>query len=301
MALATSVGLSSWAGKHVGRLRWCALGWLAGMGLACSAPAAKQYVLEGQILAVRAGTQELLIKHGDIVNFMPGMTMAFRVAEPRLLEGAAAGDLIKATLNVSDAEAWISTVEKTGAAPLTDVPTAGVAEGADLLEPGEAAPDTPLVDQRGETVRLTDWRGSAVAVTFIYTRCPLPQFCPMLDRRFEEAQRLVAADAGLAGRVRLLSVSFDPDADRPEILNAHAAKLHADPAVWRFATAPRDQVDRFAVRFGVNVMREADGTITHNLRTGIVDPQGRMTQLLDGSRWTATELVQHLRAALAGS
>lgn len=157
------------------------------------------------------------------------------------------------------------------------------------------------MDERGQTVQLSSWRGSAVAVTFIYTRCPLPQFCPMLDRRFAEAQTLAAADPALAGRVRLLSVSFDPDGDRQEILAAHAAKLHADPAVWRFATAPRDQVDRFAVRFGVNVIREEDGTITHNLRTAIINPQGQVTRLLDGSQWTAPDLVAQLRAALAGS
>ncbi len=264
-------------------------------------PQARQYPLEGQILAVRPATNELLIKHGDIPNFMPRMTMAFRVAEPTLMDGRSAGDLIKATLNVTDKDAWISTVEKTGTAPLPDVPASGPAQGADLLDEGEVAPETALTDQRGQPIRLTDWRGSAVAVTFIYTRCPLPQFCPMLDRRFAEVQRVVAADPALAGRVRLLSVSFDPDADTPEVLAAHAAKLGANPDVWRFATAPRDEVDRFAIRFGVNVIRETDGTITHNMRTAVVGPNGKVTRLLDGSEWTADALVADLRAALAGS
>lgn len=271
---------------------------------ACTAtpkPEARQYPLEGQILAVRPASQELLIKHGDIPNFMPGMTMAFRVSEPKLMEGRVAGDLIKATLNVADMDAWISTVEKTGSAPLPDVPAPGPAVGVDLLEPGEAAPEATLTDQRGQPVRLADWRGSAVAVTFIYTRCPLPQFCPMLDRRFAEAQRLVAADATLAGRVRLLSVSFDPDADTPALLQAHATKLGANPDLWRFATAPRDEVDRFAIRFGVNVIRESDGTITHNMRSAVIGPSGRVTHLLDGSEWTAEQLVAHLREALSGS
>lgn len=269
---------------------------LAGCG-----PQAKQYPLEGQILAVRPATNELLIKHGDIPNFMPGMTMAFRVAEPKLLEGRSAGDLIKATLNVTDRDAWISTVEKTGSAPVPDVPAASPAEGADLLDEGEQAPETALTDHTGRPLRLPDWRGSAVAVTFIYTRCPLPQFCPLLDRRFAEVQRLAAADPALAGRVRLLSVSFDPDADTPQVLAAHAAKLGANSGVWRFATAPRDEVDRFAIRFGVNVIREGDGTITHNMRTAVVGPNGRIARLLDGSEWTADALVADLRAALAGS
>jgi protein SCO1/2 len=271
------------------------------LGLAACGPQAKQYPLEGQVLAVRPETQQLLIKHGDIPNFMPGMTMAFRVAEPGLLDGRVAGDLVKATLNVSETDAWISTVEKTGTAPLPEVPAETVAARAELLEPGATAPDTALTDERGQALRLSAWRGSAVAVTFIYTRCPLPQYCPMLDRRFEEVQRLAKADAALAGRIRLLSVSFDPDADTPPILTAHARKLHADPEMWRFATAPRDEVDRFAVRFGVNVIRETDGTITHNMRTAVIDPAGRVTALLDGSQWTAPELLAHLRDAAAGS
>jgi len=279
-------------------------GWGAALfaaALAGCAPRAREYPLEGQILAVRPATNELLIKHGDIPNFMPGMTMAFRVAEPRLLADRTAGDLIRATLNVTDTDAWISTVEKTGSAPLPDIPSASPAEGSDLLDAGEAVPDTTLTDQAGRPIRLTEWQGSAVAVTFIYTRCPLPQFCPMLDRRFAEVQRLAAADPALAGRVRLLSVSFDPDADKPEVLAAHAAKLGANPDVWRFATAPRDEVDRFAIRFGVNVIREHDGTITHNMRTAVVGPNGHVTHLRDGSEWTADALVADLRAALAGS
>ncbi len=285
--------------------RWVGLtGWgavLAAALLAACGPQARQYPLEGQILAVRPATNELLIKHGDIPNFMPGMTMAFRVAEPKLLEDRAAGDVIKATLNVTDRDAWISTVEKTGSAPVPEVPAAGPAEGARLLTEGETAPDTALTDQNGHPLRLTDWRGFAVAITFIYTRCPLPQFCPMLDRRFAEVQRAVAADPALGGRVRLLSVSFDPDADTPQALTAHAAKLGADPDRWRFATAPRDEVDRFAIRFGVNVIRESDGTITHNMRTAVVGPNGQVTRLLDGSEWTAATLVADLRAAVAGS
>lgn len=279
--------------------RVAAIGTVCAIGIGACGPQARQYTLEGQILAVRPGANELLIKHGDIANFMPGMTMPFRVAEATLLEGKSAGDLIRATLNVTDTDAWLSAVEKTGTAPLADVPPPSPAMGADLLAIGDMAPETVLTDQSGQPVRLSDWRGTAVAVTFIYTRCPLPQFCPMLDRRFADAQERLTADPALAGRVRLLSVSFDPDGDRPETLTAHAAKLRANPAMWRFATAPRDDVDRFAIRFGVNVIREDDGTITHNMRTAVIDPQGRVTRLLDGSEWTADDLVAAIRAAVS--
>ena len=267
----------------------------------CSSPPAtpRQYELQGQILAIRPEQNEVLIKHGDIKGFMPGMTMPFRVRDAALLEGKAAGDLVTASLMVAETEAWIATLLKTGEAPLEEEATIPAASFVTPLDPGDLAPDTVLVDDAGAPLSLADWRGSAVAVTFIYVRCPLPEYCPLLDRRFAEVQRLIAGDAGLRGRARLLSVSFDPDADTPARLRAHAEKLHADPAIWRFATAPRDVVDRFAAAFGVNVIREADSTITHNLRTAVIGPDRRLISDYGGNTWTAEQIADDLRRALA--
>lgn len=263
---------------------------------------ARRYELTGQVLAVRPESHELLIKHEDIPNFMPAMTMPYKVKEGALLEHAAAGDLVKATLIVDESDAWLETLEKTGTAPLPEnPPSIPAAAGVHLLEPGDRAPDTVLTDQEGRPMKLSDWRGQAVGITFIYTRCPLPQFCPMLDRRFADVQRIVASDPVLSARVRLLSVSFDPDADTPAMLKAHAAKLDANPQVWRFATASRSDVDRFAAEFGVNVVREADRTITHNMKTAVIGPDGKVAAMHDGAEWTSGALVDELRAALSGS
>lgn len=274
---------------------------LCGLLSACApnAPEARRYQLTGQVLAVRPETLELVIKHQDIPNFMPGMTMPFKVRDRALIERTAAGDLVTATLVVEDADAWIATVQTTGEAALPDEPSiVSPFDGVAILAPGDIAPDTSLTDQDGRPVTLADFRQQAVAVTFVYTRCPLPQFCPMLDRRFADVQRLASADADLAERVRLLSVSFDPDADTPAVLNAHATKLGANPAVWRFATAPRERVDRFAASFGVSVIREHDRTITHNMRTAVLAPGGRVAVIHDGAEWTASSLVEDLRNAL---
>jgi protein SCO1/2 len=166
------------------------------------------------------------------------------------------------------------------------------------LQPGDEPPDTPLTNQDGTAITLSDWRGSATAVTFIYVRCPLPQFCPMLDKRFAEVQRGIKADASLASRARLLSVSFDPDADTTARLKAHAARLQADPAIWHFASAPRDVVDRFAARFGVSVIRERDNTITHNMRTTVIGPHGRVVSVYEGSDWTPAQVLEDMRRSL---
>lgn len=261
----------------------------------------RSYRLTGQILAVRPETKEVLVAHDDIPGFMPAMTMPYAVKDAALLQGRARGDLITATLVVEPALAHLSSITGTGSAPVPEGSATAIpaAAGIDVLKPGDAVPETTLTDATDRPLALTALAGSAVAITFIYTRCPLPQYCPLMDRRFAEAQELIASDPGLRGRVRLLSVSFDPGFDRAAVLREHAATVRADPLVWSFATADQALVDRFAARFGVNVIREADGTITHNLRTAVIGPGGRVRAILDHNAWTADDLVRELKAALA--
>lgn len=263
-------------------------------------PSARHYQLSGQVLAVRTELREILIKHEDIPGFMPGMMMPFKVRDEQLLSGRQPGELVTATLLVEDTEAWLTAIDTIGQAPLPDAPLEpSLVSAATMVDVGDLAPQVQLTDQTGTQFNLNDWRGRAVAITFIYTRCPLPQFCPVMDRRFAEMQRLVAADTKLSGRVQLLSVSFDPEHDSPRVLATHASKLGADPRTWIFATGPVPVVDAFAARFGVSVMRERDRTITHNLRTAVVDPDGRVAALYTGNEWTADVLAADVRKALA--
>ena len=266
-------------------------------------PDARTYQLTGQILVVKQETNEVLVKHEDIPGFMPAMTMPYTVKDPALIKERAAGDLITATLKVAPEGAFLSAITKTGSAALPEDArtTIPVATNVQLLRAGDAVPATKMIDQEGRTFALTDLKGVAAAVSFIYTRCPLAQYCPLIDRRFAEVQKLVAANPALAERVRLVSISFDPQFDRPETLRAHARKLGADPKAWLFATAEEAIVDRLAAEFGVNVIREKDGTITHNLRTAIIDPAGRITSIVDNNAWTADELVNGLKNALSTS
>jgi protein SCO1 len=269
------------------------------LGIAACAPPSRQYELRGQVLAVDRTRQEITIKHGDIRGFMPGMTMPFRVRDGRLLDGRSAGDLVTATLVVEDADAFLSSVERTGHAPLTEAPPP--VPRMDLVVPGEPAPDVSLLDETGAPRRLSDWRGRALAVTFTYTRCPLPDFCPRMDRQFAAVQREVLADASLRDRVRLLSVSIDPVFDTPEVLAGHARRAGADPRLWQFMTGDPGAIRGFASRFGVSILPGDAGAtdITHNLRTAIVGPDGTVVRLLSGNDWTPAELIDALRRASA--
>ena len=265
----------------------------------CSRSSAQEYQLEGQVLAVDRTRQEITLKHEDIPRFMPGMTMAFKVRDRALLADRIPGELVKGTLIVEKTEVHLGALERTGFAPLAEPARL---PGPNVLHPGEPVADATLLDETGARRTLAEWRGNVIAVTFVYTRCPIPDFCPRMDRHFRAVQEQVRTDDRLAGRVRLLSVSFDPEHDTPPVLAAHAAAVKADSRVWRFVTGRREDVERFAAQFGVSIVRDdpAAMEILHNLRTAIVDREGRLVAVLTGSDWMPTELVAALRQAHEG-
>ena len=271
---------------------------VAALVLATGCSRAREYELHGQVLAVDPARQEITIKHEDIKGFMPGMTMPFKVRDPKLLEGRTPGELVTATLVVEDAAAYLSSVRSTGRAPLTEVPP--VTHVGDVLQSGDVAPDATLVDASGHTRHLSDWDGHTLAVTFIYTRCPLPDFCPRMDRNFAETQRALEADPALRQQARLLSVSFDPGYDTPQVLADHASRVGAHSPMWTFATGQRDEIEAFAGRFGVAVIHEDNPRqIVHNLRTAVLDGRRRVTHVFSGNDWSVADLVAAIRETSA--
>ena len=259
-------------------------------------PPGREYPITGHVLAVKADGTEITMRHDDIPGFMPAMTMPFKVKDPALAKGRQVGDLVRGTLVVTDEDAWLSRLEKTGWAAFAEretVPRPAV----DPVEAGEAVPDETFIDQDGNALKLSELRGSTVLLTFIYTRCPLPDFCPRMDRQFAAVQRGIQAGQ-VEGAVRLVSVSFDPDYDSPAVLREHARRAGADPRIWTFVTAPRDRVDAFGARLGLDVIRNPKDPvdITHNLRTAVIDPQGRLVTVF-GSDWTPEQALRALAPA----
>ena len=272
------------------RYPWLFLCLLILAGVGCSRE--RRYPLEGQVVAVDPVKGELTIRHSDIKGFMPGMTMPFKVADKAVLSERKPGDLVRATLVVEDSLGRLEHVVRTGEAPL---PADAVPPVTDVLSPGVKAPDATLVDQDGATRRTSEWQGKAVAVTFVYTRCPLPDFWPLMDKHFATVQRAVLTDRALTDRVRLLSVSFDPEFDTPDVLRAHAKRAGADPRIWTWLTGTREA----AQAFGVLIVRgdRPGAEIVHNLRTVVLDPEGRVTTVFNGNDWKPEELLEALRAA----
>ena len=146
------------------------------------------------MLAVADDHQQATIKHEEIKGLMAGMTMTFKVKDPQLLSGIEPGDLINATLVVEEDGAHMSTVKKVGEAPLEKAPAPTAASGFELLKPGEAVPDAQFVDQDGKARAFSSFKGSPLAITFIYTKCPIPDFCPLMDRQFAAIQQTLKTD-----------------------------------------------------------------------------------------------------------
>jgi protein SCO1/2 len=245
---------------------------------------------------VRPERSEVIIKHGDIKGFMPGMTMPFTVKDAALLAGKQPGDLVKATLVVGEVEAHLSTLTKTGHVTPDSPPPP---PPPDIRQPGDPIADAQLIDQDGKPVAFSSFRGHRVAMTFIYTRCPLPEFCPLMDKHFADIQKTIASTPALAD-VRLVTVTIDPAFDTPKVLNAHAKRQGADLSRWTFLTGDRDEVDQFAMRFGVSIARAMNDPrdITHNLRTVIIDADGKLAKTYTGNSWSPEQILTDLRSVV---
>ena len=232
---------------------------------------------------------------------MPAMTMPYEVEDVKALETLAPGDLINSSLVVFSNGAHLTTIKKVGTAPLeqppVEAPNPTASSGFELLRPGDAAPDGAFVDQDGKARTFGGFTGTPVVMTFIYTRCPLPTFCPLMDRHFAALQKSLKADASLKA-VHLVTISFDPATDTPAVLKKHAAELDADLSRWTFLTGDRDDVDRFSARFGVQVGRALTDArdITHNLRTVIIGADGTLMQIYTGNDWTPDQILKDLKA-----
>jgi protein SCO1/2 len=264
---------------------------------ACSSSSNEHtYTLQGQVLSV-SGNQAT-IKHEEIKGFMAAMTMPYKVSDPKLLNGIVPGDLIDAKLVVIPNDAYLTEIKKVGQAPLEKPASeaAPASSGFELLKPGEAVPDADLVDQDGKSRSFASFRGALLVVTFIYTKCPLPTFCPMMDRHFATIQQTLKSDPTLK-KVHLVSISFDPLTDTPPVLKKHARELKADPARWTFLTGKRDDIDQFAARFGLTVTRDPNDArdITHNLRTAIIDAEGKLVKVYSGNEWTPEQVLADLK------
>jgi len=236
--------------------------------------AAKSYPVDGILVAVDPAARTMLVSHRPIANFMGAMAMPFRVKDPEQLEGLHPGVRIHFELVVSKDHSVAKNVRKSGE------PDQPIPPPRQQLKIGEVVPDFQLTSQSGRPVRLSDFQGKVVVVNFIYTRCPLPDVCPRLSANFAALQKRFRSG------VALLSITVDPEYDTPPVLAEYAKRWGADAGVWRFLTG---DVSQIAPLLG-EIYWADEGTIGHNSTTSILDGEGRLAAMLEGSTWRLDQL-----------
>lgn len=261
------------------------------------APREVIYDLRGQVISIYSVKNEITLKHEEIPDFMPAMTMPFKVKDVTILEGRMPGDFIEAKLVVTDKEAYLTDIVKIGFEELLNTESLQTAlNGIPQLRKGDLLPDTAFIDQDNRVQHFKAYRGKHLILTFIYTRCPLPNFCPLMDIHFQSLQKSILESKDLKSTTRLISISFDPDYDTPEVLKRHGDALNADYEVWSFLTGERKSIVNFAEHFGITVVQNESSPeeIAHSLRTVIADASGKLVKVLRGNEWTPDEILQEL-------
>lgn len=280
---------------------------VVGCGRPTPRESVRMFTFDGVVERVDRGAGTVAVDHEDIPGLMPAMRMDFTPEDPALLDEVVAGDEVRGELRASYDEAGdlaaldlVDLVVRRPALRLgLSADGASLTEERPTLEPGMPVPDFAMTTQEGDPLRLSDLRGKVVVLTFVYTRCPLPEFCPLMDRKFAELADRTGRSAERAERVRLLSVSFDPEHDTPAVLAEHAARVGAEPPLWTYAVADHDELEKVVGPLGL-LYGPTGRDISHTLSTALIAPDGTLARLDRGGGWEPAELDAAIRRLLPG-
>jgi protein SCO1/2 len=265
----------------------------------------KHYDLRGKVITVEKDRHELTVAHEDIKDYMPGMTMPFVVGEQswwvfQAPHEVVAGDQIAATLVVDGTNSFLEDVvfTKESSDPVT---ATGTNIGA---KPGDAVPDYRLLNQDGKAIRLHDYQGKVLLLTFIYTRCQDPGQCTLMSTNFATIDQELQKQAELYAQTHLLSISFDPDYDTPKVLRSYGAAYtgkYSDEtfAHWEFASGSADEVKGVAQFFGMRYYLDSSSgkeQVIHSLRTAIIGPDGKVFKVYRENEWKPEEVLREMQS-----
>lgn len=273
---------------------------IALVGLAACGSSTKHYALKGHVIDKDIDNNFITVSHQEIPGLMPAMTMPYRVQDPAQFGSVQAGDNITADLLVDPKKNnWLEKVVITDRSGRDAVPSVT----ADELDIGTEIPDVKFVNQDGKTIHLADFRGKAVLLTFIYTRCPFPDFCPLLSHEFAAMDRELKKTPGDYERTHLMSISLDPAYDKPPVLRKYGLTYMQDNPEgfrhWDFvATSPED-LKHLAAAFNLTYIDKGN-VITHSLRTVLLGPDGAVVEVWSGNEYRKQEIVEAMRETVAG-
>ena len=248
---------------------------------------------------------EVTLNHEAIPGFMDAMTMPYKLKDPGILGELHPGDVITADVLVSqdaDANVLLDHIVVVAQAKPDYRPTVFYHVPA----PGDAVPDFKLRNQDGRSIHLGQFRGKQLLITFIYTRCPLPNFCPLVTHNFAVIDKQLAAIPALYSKTHLLCVSFDPSHDTPERLRAYGSSYMGSDAKnafahWDFAVPQAPELTEMAKFFDLGITNEADSTITHTLSTTLIGRDGKVVRFYPGNEWTTDQVMADVKQAATGA
>ena len=275
---------------------------LGGVAASCSRSSGneKRYDLKGKVVSVDHDKQQVTIAHEEVKGYMPGMTMPFTVRKQSDFEMLVPNAEVSATLVVDGSHSWLENlfvvVKQDAGTPVT---TTAVVQAKE----GDEVPNYTLMNQDAKRIHIKNYRGKALLLTFIYTRCPEPDQCTLMSNNFAQIERQLGQDPELYAKTHLLSITIDPGYDDPKVLRsygaAHTERYENETFLhWEFATGTGDQVKEIAQYFGLQYFPEKD-QIIHALRTVIVNPDGKVEKIYKGNDWKTEDVVAELRKTVS--
>ena len=255
----------------------------------------RRYEFKGRVVLVEREKHLATIAHDEVKDLMPAMTMAFTIPNQSDLDYLAPEDQVTATLVVDGSQSWLENL-------IVVRKSASTSEAPSITEAkeGDEIPNYEMRNQDGKLIRMHDYRGKALLLTFIYTRCPLPEYCTLMSNNFAQIDRQLEPDPNVYAKTHLLSISIDPAYDTPQVLRsygaAHTERYERETfSHWEFASG--DQVKEMAQFFGLRYFPEKD-QIIHGLKTVIVAPDGKVAKVYDGNEWKPEEVISDLKQVL---
>lgn len=263
------------------------------------------YTVRGKVISTDTSTGEVTLSHEAIPGFMEAMTMPYKVTNPNVLSELHPGDRITSRLQVekdSDGEYHHTRLDQIVVLAQARPDYKPTGEQYNAPKPGQQVPDFTLINQSGKTIHLKDYRGKALLITFIYTRCPLSDFCPKMSRNFATINAALAKDPKAYAATHLLSISFDPEYDKPAVLRsyggAYTGKYTNEKFEhWEFAAPKKDSLNEMEHFFNVGVTPGETSTLNHSLSTILIDKDGKIAAWYPGGDWNPVDVIAAMRSA----
>ncbi len=273
-------------------------------GGAKTPPVEKQYPVRGVIMGTVPDKGEIILDAENIPGFMEAMTMQYKLGDPGIISELHKGDKITATLIAGQDAAGPINMR------LTNIVVVGQARPDSVPKvvyhvpaPGDVVPDYPMLNQSGKKIKISQFKGKVVLLTFVYTRCAMADFCPRMSKNFAEIDKALASDPSTYGKSHLLSISFDPGFDTPEVLRTYGGAYTGNYSKetfghWDFAAPSVADLPKVEQFFDLGVTGEGN-TVMHSLATVIVGKDGRVVAYYPTNDWTVSDVLKQVRTAVS--